>query len=108
METDKKSIAAGLIAVKIHRTDKGNVIGACDSHLLGKKISEGGLVMEISKEFYFERHATGEELSLMLEECMTANLVGEAAIAAYCKNKPDAKGLIRKIGGVPHLQVFEL
>lgn len=103
METDKKPIS-----LKVHETDKGYVIGACDAHLLGKTIKEKGLKLEISEAFYFERHATGEELEGLLESCMTANLVGEAVISAYCKKNPDAKDAVKRIGGVPHLQIYQL
>jgi hypothetical protein len=98
----------GAIAVKAHRTEKGVVIGACDSHLVGKSLKDRGLVLEITREFYFERHATADELSEMLEECATANLVGEKAVGAYCRRNPDAKSGVIRIGGVPHLQVFQL
>jgi len=111
METDKKPISRGPekpIALKAHDTGSGIVIGACDAHLLGKKIREKGLVLELSKEFYFERHATADELSALVEECITANLVGEIAVGAYCKKNPGAKAAIRKVGGVSHLQVYQL
>lgn len=96
------------IAVKAHKTGGGVVVGACDAHLLGKKLKDGKLVLDISERFFFERHAGEEELIAMVDECITANLVGEAATGAYCKKNPAAKGGIKKIGGVPHLQVFNL
>jgi hypothetical protein len=103
METDKSAIA-----VKVHETAGGTVIGACDTHLVGKKLVEKGLRIEISKEFYFERHASEEELVEIIETCMTANIVGEKAVESYCRKNPDARGAVRKICGVPHLQVFRI
>lgn len=96
------------IAVKAHETDKGVVVAACDAHLVGKKLKEGKLTIEVSERFYFERHAGEEELVEMIEGSMTANLIGEKAIGAYCKKNPAAKSGVRKVGGVPHLQVFNL
>jgi hypothetical protein len=101
MEADK-------IAVKVHKTEEGSVVGACDAHLVGKKLKEGGLVLEITREFYFERHTTQDGLCELLEECITANLVGERAVDAYCGKNPEARESIIKIGGVPHLQVYRL
>jgi hypothetical protein len=101
MESDK-------IAVKVHKTESGVVIGACDAHLVGKRLKEKGLLLEIREEFYFERHATPDELSELLEECVTANLVGEKAVEAYCKKNPEARAVLVNIGGVPHLQVYQL
>ncbi len=103
METDK-----GAIAVKVHRTAKGDVIGACDAHLVGKRLAENELRLEISKEFYFERHASEEEFAEIVESCMTANIVGEKAVESYCKKNPAARGAVRRICGVPHLQVFRI
>ena len=110
MEADKKSLSRGAkpIAVRAHDTERGTVIGACDAYLLGKRIKEKGLVLEISKEFYFERHTTADGLAALLETCETANLVGEAAVGAYCKKNPDARASVKRVGGVPHLQVFQL
>ena len=101
MEGDK-------IAVKVHKTENGVVIGACDAHLVGKRLKEKGLLLEIRKEFYFERHSTPEELSELLDECVTANLVGEMAVEVYCRKNPEARAVLVNIGGVPHLQVFQL
>lgn len=97
-----------LIAVKVHKTESGAVVGACDASLLGKKFKEGSLKLEVTKEFYFERHTTAEELADLLEDCMAANLVGEKSVGAYCEKNPDAKASVMKIKGVPHLQVFKL
>ena len=96
------------IAVKAHETGEGIIVGACDAHLVGKKLKEGKLTLDISERFFFERHAGEDELIELIKGCITANLVGETAIGAYCRKNPHAKGNVKKVGGVPHLQVFNL
>jgi len=103
METAEKHIA-----LKVHDTEKGSIVGACDVEVLGKKLAEGDIVLEISEEFYFDRHVSLDELLDALDGCMTANLVGEKAVNAYCDKNPDAKEAVISIKGIPHLQVFTL
>mgnify|MGYP001113423664 CR=1 FL=1 len=97
-----------LIAVKVHETAKGAVVGACDIELLGKSLSEGELKLHISEEFYFSKRARPEDLVKLLEGCLTANLVGERVVKAYCKANPEAEECIIVVEGVPHLQVYRL
>ena len=97
-----------LIAVKVHETAKGAVIGACDIELLGKRLSDGELKLHISEEFYFGKRSSLEELVKLLEGCLTANLVGEKTVKAYCKANPEAEECIIVVDGIPHLQVYRL
>ena len=96
------------IALRVHETERGQIIGACDIEVLGKTLSEGDLRIEINESFYFEKKATLSELMDIISDCATANLVGEKTVTAYCENNPEAKGSVRLIDGVPHLQVFRL
>ncbi len=94
------------IAVKVHNTEKGAVIAACDVELLGRKLKHGEAVVEIRECFYLERHIDPEELAGLVEGCMTANIIGKKAVDAYCKANPESKGSVILIGGVPHLIIF--
>ncbi len=105
METAEEHLG---IAVKVHETPKGRVVGACDRELVGRRLSEGELLLEISERFYSQMAAGPAELLEIIEGCMTANLVGERTVAAYCAENPDAIEAVKRIGGVPHLLVFHL
>jgi len=96
------------IAVKVHKTEKGAVLGACDPELLGKKLRHGETIVEIKESFYFEKHVSPDELAELISGCVTANLMGKRAVDAYCTAHPGAKEGIRLVGGVPHLLVFSL
>ncbi len=96
------------IAVKVHESEKGRIIGACDIELLGRSLNEGELTVHISEEFYFGRHATPEEIIELLDKCLSANLIGKRVVGAYCKANPDAENHIMFVDGVPHLQIYRL
>ena len=97
-----------MISVKIHERGGDVVLAACDSNLLGKKFSAGELRLEVSSSFYAEREIEPDELLELLENCTTANLVGEKVIDIYCEKNPEHKDAVIEIDGVPHLQVFAI
>lgn len=96
------------IAVKVHNSEKGMIIAACDVELLGKKLRHGETVVEIRECFYLEKHIDPEELAGLVESCMSANIIGKKAIEAYCKANPGSKDCVISVGGVPHLLVFRV
>jgi hypothetical protein len=103
METNKE-----LIAVKVHETDEGIVIGACDLDLLGKTFKEDDITLELVEEFYSDKQLTIEELLEIIESSITANLVGKKLISAYCEENPNFESSVKTVEGVPHLHVFRL
>jgi len=103
METNKE-----LIAFRVHETEEGSVIGACDAELLGRTFREGIVKLELREEFYLGEEKTLEELIQLLESCFTANLVGEKIVAAVCEENPHFKSSVKSVEGVPHLHIFSL
>jgi hypothetical protein len=96
------------IAAKVHKTEKGHIAGVCDARLIGKKLEGEGVSLDITERFYFEKHIEPDDVHVLVEGCMSANIVGPEAVNAYCKKNPEAKGCVKHIGGVPHLLVFKL
>jgi hypothetical protein len=93
------------IALKIHETEKGPVVAACDIELVGKTLNEGNLELEVSEAFYLDRRVSLKELLSILEKCSNANLIGECVVA-YCSKNPDAEESVIYIEGVPHLHIY--
>lgn len=84
------------------------VVAICDADLLGKVFEQGDLVLDLQKyrSFYDGEKVSEEGVAKMLEGAMSYNLVGKKSIAAATKVlKIDIKG-VKKIKGVPHLQVY--
>ncbi|MFH1443752.1 MAG: DUF424 family protein [Candidatus Micrarchaeota archaeon] len=86
------------------------VVAICDKELLGKVFEEGELVLDLQKyrSFYEGESVTVAEVGKMVEGAGNINLVGKKAIAAASKNIEIDKRMVRKIGGVPHLQIYRM
>ncbi|MBI3588205.1 DUF424 family protein [Candidatus Micrarchaeota archaeon] len=102
------------IVAKVHtRTLQGvtrTVVAACDSELLGKAYSSGGLVLDLKAyaPFYKGERVSAKRLGEMLEGVDSVNLVGGKAIAAAGKVISVKLSDAKKIGGVPHLQYYNI
>ena len=71
--------------LNIRRKGEETIVSVCDSELLGKKLEEGKLKLEVDREFYEGKEASIEECLEAIEEATIANLVGsiiEPAIEA--------------------------
>jgi hypothetical protein len=97
-----------LISVRVHETEKGDVVGACDNDLIGKTLVEEDVKIELAKEFFADKKMPIGELLALLEDCLTANLVGERVVEAYCKENPEHADSVKRVDGVPHVQLFRL
>ncbi len=96
--------ATPLIRVKKYRSGREQLLAGCDTDLLGRKLSEGKLRLEVSKDFYDGFEATEAELEVHLRTCTIANLVGERTVSLAIKLGYVAKENVIRIEGVPHAQ----
>lgn len=90
--------------VKIHEAYR-NVVAICDSDLLGKKLEEGNLQLDLSGNFFKGEEKTDEEVLEIIEdqkrEDATFNIVGERACELAVRCELISPGAILKISGVP-------
>ncbi len=89
--------------IKIHQSYR-DVIAICDSGLLGKKLEEGNMQIEINEFFNGEEKTEQEILEIIKDastEDATFNIVGEQAVALAIKAGIIDKKGIKKIKGVP-------
>jgi hypothetical protein len=78
------------------------VIGVCDEDLLGKVFTEGGIKLELNKEFFGVMKIGGDELLNYLLEASSAFIVGEKAVKLAIKLgfiNPDA---VARVEGIPY------
>jgi hypothetical protein len=93
------------VYVKIWRVRPGEtMIAVCDSDLLGKKICEGRLVLDASKEFYGGDEVSSEAATDALKKATVANLVGKNAVRCGIEAGLVHDDAVICIGGVPHAQ----
>ena len=91
--------------VKIH-TSAGSrkIIAICDKDLLGKKVEEGRLQLDINEHFYKGEKKTKKEIVPLLKGSFILNLVGEGAVALGIELGLVDKLHVLYIKGIPHAQ----
>ncbi len=91
---------------------KGDVVLAmCDDDLLGKKIRDSKLGLEVtaSEQFYGEKLVDNEADAVkFMGSCSIGNILGKRIVALAEKNGFVTKENVLSIGGVPHAQFVKL
>lgn len=90
--------------IKIHKNYDRSIIAVCDKELVGKKISEGKLCLDITERFYKGKEKSEEEIEEILEGASNINFVGEKSVALGMKLGLIKKEKVVTIKGVPHAQ----
>lgn len=89
--------------VKIHKSYR-DIVAVCDSELLGRKLEQGKVVLEIT-EFYNGKGIAEQELVTLLKdyaaEDATFSIVGDKSVNAALKAGIISKEGIKKVQGVP-------
>lgn len=82
------------------------MVNICDEELIGSRIREGNLEVEISRDYFYERIGEDEAITL-LRSCSIANLVGKRIVAKALELRLASPYSIRYIAGVPFLMLFK-
>jgi hypothetical protein len=87
-----------------------SVVAICDKELLGKTLRQGEAVLDLKlhQDFYKGERISEETAVEWIKNSRNLNLVGEKTMAAAKKAIDVNKASVRKISGVPHLQVYHL
>jgi hypothetical protein len=93
------------IRVKVHRRGGDVLIAACDNDLIGRKLKEGELRLEVSDEFYGGDRGEEEMLLNRLAMATMANLVGENVCRIAVEHDFIERECVMTIEGVPHAQM---
>jgi hypothetical protein len=96
--------------VKTYNTPQGPLVAACDAELLGKKLKEGVIVLDLDKHagFYKGERTNEEKLCELLLQSGSANLVGEKSVGCAISAGLAQKSDIRRINGVSHLVILRI
>jgi hypothetical protein len=91
--------------VKIHKTEGRTVVAVCDDDLLGQRIEEGDLQLDLSSDFY---RGTSYSDKVLVRDIMrnadVLNVAGKVAVALALEEGLIDKTHIITIKGVPHAQ----
>lgn len=93
---------------KIHKSQGRKIICLCDKDLIGKKIEDKELQLDISKSFYNGNDLKEEEILKETKEFSSLNIVGKEAVDFALRNSLIAKNNIIKIKNTPHAIVIAL
>jgi hypothetical protein len=84
------------------------MLNICDSSLLGKKIVDGKVTMNISKSYYCERFVEKEEAQNLLKKCSSINMVGKETVSLSVSLGIGSQQAIKEIDGIPFLLIFKM
>lgn len=97
-----------LFSVRITKYQNNLMLSICDAPLLGKKIVENKLRMNISESYYGERLVEKDEAESLLKKCSSINMVGKETISLSVSLGIGSHEGVKEISGVPFLIVFKM
>lgn len=100
---------------KVHNRPKPGggttrITAICDAELLGHVFTEGEVTIDLSKyRSFYEGERVDEEGAIgLIKAASNINLVGTKTLAAAQKAINVQYGVVKRVKGVPHLQVYQL
>ncbi len=97
-----------LFSVRVTNHQNNLMLNICDSSLLGKKIVDDKITMNISKSYYCERFVEKEEAQNLLKKCSSINMVGKETVSLSVSLGIGSHQAIKEINGVPFLLIFKM
>ena len=97
-----------LYSVKIVSRNGNTMLNMCDSELLGKTISDGKLVMKISKNYYHDQFIEQEEAKDLLKKSNNINLVGNETISLSLELGIGTEQAVKLIDKIPFLIIIKM
>lgn len=92
------------VTVKIHKKDDRTVIAVCDTTLLGTKIEENDLVLDLTSDFYKGEEHDDTTAGDLIRNADAVNLVGPTAIRLGIEEGIIEESNVKKVKGVPYAQ----
>jgi uncharacterized protein len=95
-------------SVKVGSYQNNTTLNICDTELLGKKIEQDELTMNISENYYGEKFVDTEEAKSLLENSSIINMVGSKTVSLSIEIGVGSENGIKMISGIPFLIVFKI
>jgi hypothetical protein len=94
--------------LKVHVSGSDRVVALCDTDVMGKRITDGKIVLDLQKyaDFYRGEKVTEQKAVDALRKATSINIVGAKALAAAEKAGVAKYMQAKNIAGVPHLQIY--
>ncbi len=97
-----------LFSVRQTGYQKNTMLNICDVDLVGKKISEKNLQVDLIKNFYGEKIVEKIEAENLLKNSSVINMVGKETISLSMNLGIGSEKGIKKVSGVPFLIVYKI
>jgi uncharacterized protein len=97
-----------LFSVRITNYQNNLMLSICDAPLLGKKLVEKKLQMNISESYYGEHLVEKDEAEILLKKCSSINMVGKETISLSISLGIGSHQGVKEISGIPFLIVFKM
>ncbi|MDY6931155.1 MAG: DUF424 domain-containing protein [Halobacteriota archaeon] len=91
--------------MKRYEAGPDTIVAVCDKGLIGKKFTQGEIVLNISEGFYKGSIAKDVDVVDALRSATIANLVGPEAVKCAIDNGFVDECNVIMIDGVPHAQM---
>jgi len=95
-------------SVRVSDYQKNTVLNICDSELLGKKITQDELNMNISENYYGGKLVEKEEAKSLLKNSAIINMVGKESVSLSIELGIGSENGVKTISGIPFLIIFRL
>lgn len=83
------------------------MIDICDLELLGSKLEQDGLAIDITESYFKQQVIAQQEAGDLLKKCSIANLVGDKIVSQALSMKMAKEASVKRISGVPFLMIFK-
>ena len=91
-----------MMIVKIHKSERRNIVSICDEELIGKKFEEDSMQLDVSEIFYRGERMSDKDVLNTVREADSLNIVGKNSIRFALKNNLIEKENIIRIKKIPH------
>jgi len=95
-------------SVRLTGYQKNTILNICDVDLVGKKISEKNLQVDISKNYYGKEIVEKDEAENLLKNSSVINMVGKEIISLSVSLGIGSEKGIKKISDVPFLIIYKI
>lgn len=94
-------------AARTTRYQGSIMVDICDLDLIGRKLEQDGLVINLTREYYQQEVIEQPYALDLLQKCGIANLVGVMIVKQALDMKLAKEASVRKISGVPFLMIYK-
>ena len=91
-----------------HSSEGRLVLAVCDSEIHGKMLEKKDVALDLSARFYKGEEMDEIDVEKLMLHSYTIHAVGKNAVAIMIKLNLGDKEDVKRVAGVPHLQIVSL